>query len=186
MELLQRWTNVHYSIRNSKYFDYKMGITGTLVGINTSKNVDIAVPLKYLSNVWRTLGKSLINWEVSLTLTWSANCVKTSGATRAANPDTNPAVVGIDAPTNATFVIKDTKLYFPVVTLSTEDDNKLLQQLKTRFKRTIKWNKYRSEISNQPKNSYLNYLIDPFFNKVNSLFVFSFQNEDDKLPFSKY
>ena len=62
-----------------------------------------------------------------------------------------------DSPTNAVFKIKDCKLYIPVVTLSAENDNKLendsklLEQLKTGFKKTIKWNKYRSEMSNQTK-----------------------------------
>ena len=77
-------------------------------------------------------------------------------------------------------------MYVPVVTLSTENDNKLLEKLKTGFKRTIKWNKYRSEMSNQTKTNNLNYLIDPTFNKFNRLFVLSFENEDDRASFSKY
>ena len=77
-------------------------------------------------------------------------------------------------------------MYVPVVTLSAEDDNKLLQQLKTRFKRTIKWNKYRSEMSNQTKNNNLSYLIDPTFTKVNKLYVLSYKNEADRISFSKY
>ena len=72
-----------------------------------------------------------------------------------------------------------------VVTLSTEDDNKLLEQLKTRFKRTIKWNKYKSEMIKQTKTNYLNYLIDPTL-KVNRLFVLSLENEEDRTSFSKY
>ena len=60
-------------------------------------------------------------------------------------------MVAVNNPTNTTFKITDTKLYVPVVTLSTEDDNKLLEQLKLEFKRTIKWNKYRSEMSKQLK-----------------------------------
>ena len=79
-----------------------------------------------------------------MTLAWSEDCVITSKAIRDADPDADPTVAGINNTTNATFKIKDTKLYFPTVTLSAEDDNKLLEQLKTRFKRTIKWNKYRS------------------------------------------
>ena len=71
-------------------------------------------------------------------------------------------------------------------TLSILDDNKLLQQLKTEFQRNIKWNKYRSEMSNQTKNNNLNYLIDPTFIKGNRLFVLSFENEDDRISFSKY
>ena len=74
----------------------------------------------------------------------------------------------------------------PVVTLSAENDNKLLEQLKTRFKRTIKWNKYRSEMSHQTINNNLNYLIDPTFTNVNRLFVLAFENENDGTSFSKY
>ena len=77
-------------------------------------------------------------------------------------------------------------MYVPVVTLLAEDDNKLLEQLKKGFKRTIKRNKYRSEMSNQTKNNNLNYLIDPIFTNVNRLFVLSFENEDDRTSFSKY
>ena len=62
-------------------------------------------------------------------------------------------------------------MFVPVVTLSAENDNKLLEQFKTGFKRTITWNKYRSEISNQTKTSKLNYLIDPTFTNVNRLFA---------------
>ena len=74
----------------------------------------------------------------------------------------------------------------PVVILSTQDDNKLLEQLKTAFKITIKWNKYRSEMSNQTKNNNLNYLIDTTFTKVTRLFVLSFENEGDRASFAKY
>ena len=77
-------------------------------------------------------------------------------------------------------------MYVPVVTLSTENDNKLLEQLKKVFKRTLKWNKYRSEMSNQTKYNNLNYLIDPTFANVNRLFVLSFENENDRTSFSKY
>ena len=59
--------------------------------------------------------------------------------------------------------------------MSTENDKKLLEQLKSGFKRTIKWNKYRSQMTIQPQNNNLNYLIDPTFTNVNRLFVLSFQ-----------
>ena len=75
-------------------------------------------------------------------------------------------------------------MHVPVVTLSTEDD--VLEQLKPGFKRTIKWNKYRSEATNQTKTNNLNYLIDPTFNKLNISFVLSFENEEDRTSFSKY
>ena len=123
--------------------------------------------LKYLSNFWRTLDTPLINCEISLTLTLPENCVLTSKTARDANLDANPAIDEINAPTDATFEIKDTKLYVPVVTVSAQDDNKLLEQLKIGFKRTIKWNKYRSEMSNQDKTDNLNYLVDSAFTKVN-------------------
>ena len=92
----------------------------------------------------------------------------------------------IDAPTNGTFKITDTKLYVPVVTLSTKDDNNFLEQLKSGFKRTIKWNRYRSEMTSQTKTNHLNCLINPTFIKVNRLFVLSFENEEDRTSFSKY
>ena len=82
------------------------------------------VPLKYLSNFWRTLEMPLINCEVNLILTRSTTCVIT---------DSNGA---------GTFAITDTKLYVPVVALSTQENTKLLQQLKSGFKRVINWNKY--------------------------------------------
>ena len=87
-----------------------------------------------------------------MALRWSANCVITSLEKRlvTAAKRGNPAVC-YDSPTNAVFKITDCKLYVPVVTLSAENDNKLLEQLKTGFKKTIKWNKYRSEMSSQIK-----------------------------------
>ena len=130
----------------------------------------------------------LSNCEVSLTLTWSENYVLTDitiQTARAAQGD-NPARERINAPTNAIFKITDTKLYVPVVTLSAKDDNNFLEQLKSGFKRTIKWNKYRAEMTNQTKTNYLNYLIDPAFTKLNRLFVLSFENEKDETSFSKY
>ena len=95
----------------------------------------------------------------------------------------------IDNPENAIFQIADTKLYVPVVTLSKENDAKLLEQLKLGFKRTIKWNKYRSQMSIQPQNNNLNYLIGPTFTNVNRLFVLSFlrnNNTDSRYSCSNY
>ena len=89
-------------------------------------------------------------------------------------------------PKNAKFQTTDTKLFVPVVALLTENEKILLEQLRTGFKRTIKWNKYRSEMTNQTKNNNLNYLIDPAFTKVNRLFVLSLENENDRTSFSKY
>ena len=111
------------------------------------------VPLKYLINFWRTLKIPLINCEVSLTLTWSPNCVITNSTGE------------------GKFKITDTNLYVPVVTLSTQDNAKFLKQLKSGFKRVINWNKYLSRPELLTQNLNLNYLIEPSFQEVNRLFV---------------
>ena len=131
-------------ITNSESFKYKISITGKTSNANqedgkdteqgntnTKRNLEIVVPLKYLSNLWRSLDMSLINCEVSLTLIWSQICVLTDTTTHTARP-------AINAPTNVTFKITDTKLYVSVVTLSTKDNNNSLKQLKSGFKETIK------------------------------------------------
>ena len=94
---------------------------------------------------------------------------------RDANYANPPIVYKIDNPENATFQITDTKLYVPVVTLSKENDIMLSENLKSGFKRTIKWNKYRSQMIIQNNKNNLNYLIDPTFTNVNRLFVLSFE-----------
>ena len=103
----------------------------------------------------------LINCEVNLILSWSEDSVISSatGATK--------------------FKITETKLYVPVVNLSTQDNINLLQQLKSCFKRTINWNKYQSDPKTYAQNRCLNRLVDAGFQGVNSLFVLSFENEDD-------
>ena len=88
----------------------------------------------------------------------------------------NPAIV---APTELEFKITNTKLYVPVVTLSKRNDIKHLEQLKGGFERTIKWNKYRSQMTIQSQNNNLNYLIDPTFTNVNRLFVLSFSRNNN-------
>ena len=96
---------------------------------------------------------SLINCEINLILTWSTNCVISEG-----NRIT-------------TFAIAYTKLYVPIVTLSTQDNIILMQQLKSGFKRKINWNRYQSKVTTENRNQYLDYLIDPSFQGVNMLFV---------------
>ena len=120
------------------------------------------VPLKYLSNFWRTFEMSLIICEVNLILTWSSNCV----------------IVYTDvANQGATFRITETKLYVLVVTLSTQDNAKLLTQLKSGFKRTINWNKYLSKLELLAQNPNLNHLVEPSFQVINRLFVLAFEND---------
>ena len=77
-------------------------------------------------------------------------------------------------------------MYEPVFALSTENNKRLLEQLRAGFKRTIKWNKYRSEMTSQTQNNNLNYLIDPTFTKFNRLFMLSSENENDRISFLKY
>ena len=178
--------DISYSIKDSKSFEFKTSITGRLEVNNTEKEVEIVVLLKQLSNIWRILDMPLINREINLLLAWSENCVITSKATRDVDSDSNHAVATVNNPTNAAFKITDTKLHVPVVTLWTKDDNKLLEQLKIGFKRTIEWNKYRSKMSKQTKANNLSYLIEPTFNKGNRLSVLAFENEYDRTSFSKY
>ena len=128
-------------------FNFKAKITGQ-TGNNGKKDVEIIVPLKYLSNFWGTLEMPLINCEVNLILTWSSTCVLI--ATNIPNQD-------------ATFSITDTKLYVPVVTLSTQENTKFLQQLKSGFKRVINWNKYLSKPELLAQNPNLNHLVEPSF-----------------------
>ena len=100
---------------------------------------------------------SLINYEFNLYLNWSKNFV---------------IVVTNVVDKGGTLLITDAKLYVLVVTLSTQDNAKLSQQLKSGFnKRTISWNKYQSKLTIQVPNPYFDYLIDPSFQKVNRLFV---------------
>ena len=114
-------------------------------------------------------------------------CVLVGRALRnASNPQPNRPIAAIESPTSAKFEIADCKLYVPVVTLSAEKDNKLLEQLKSRFRKSIKWNKYMSQMSNQNKNNNFNYLIDPTFGNVNRLFVLSFENENGRTSYYKY
>ena len=164
---------INYSIMGSKSFDCKANVIEDGVTHNnlTKNDVKIAVPLKYLSNCWRSLIIPLINCEVELILTWFKNCVLISKATREADCNASPVVCKIDNPENVTFQITDKKLYVPVVNLSKENDTKILEQLKSGFKRTIKWNQYRSQMTVQSQNNNLIYVIDPTFTNINKLFV---------------
>ena len=183
--------NITNSILNSESFDYKASFmeNGVTHDNLTKNDVKAVAPLKHLSNFWRHLDIPLINCEVELILTWFKNCVLIDKSTREANYDASPVLYEIDNPENATFKITDVKLLVLVVTLSKENDIKHLEQLKAGFKRTIKWNKYRSQMSIQSQNNNLNYLIDPTFTNVNRLFVLSFprnNNTDSRHSFLNY
>ena len=178
---------INISTRNSKSFDYKTNIIGNLDIGEDEKDVTIAIPLKYLGNIWRSLDIPLINCEIKLILSWYKECVLVGRVLRnTPDPQPNPPIAAIESPTSAKSEITDCKLYVPVFTLSAENDNKLLEQLKSGFRRSIKKNKYMLQISNQNKNNNLNYLIDPTFSHVNRLFVLSFENEDERSSYYKY
>ena len=134
------------------------------------KSVELAIPLKYLGNFWRALNMPLISCEVSLELKWNKNCVITSQQT-GINLDGANTV----APTGATLVINDCKLYIPIVTLSKDDEIKLLTNLKSGFTREVIWNKYRSQMFTEAINNNLNILIDLTFTNVNRLFVLAIE-----------
>ena len=142
-------------------FNFKVKFTGQ-TGNNGTNDVEIMVPLKYLSNFWRTLEMPLINCEVNLILTWSSTCVLVASN------------------------IQAQKLYVPVVTLSTQENTKFLQQLKSGFKRVINWNKYLSKPELLGRNPNLNHLVEPSFQGVNRLFVLAFENDDDRTSSDKY
>ena len=177
---------------NSEAFKYKNKITGNTYNVdagaqgydvnkNGTQEVELTIPLKYLGNIWRALNIPLISCEVSLELKWDKNCTITSLEQRdigGGNRD--------NAPTGATLAINDCKLYVPAVSLSKDDEIKLLTNLKSGFKREIIWNKYRSQMTTEAVNNNLNILIDPIFTNVNRLFVLAYQNTDDRQSFSQF
>ena len=128
----------------------------------------------------------LNNCEINLVLTWSEICVLISKSTReksiGTGTDENPQFSEINNPTNATFKITETELFVPVVPLSAKYDSNFLEQLKSGFKRTIKWNKDRSEMT---KTNHLNHLIDLTFTNVNRLDKRQDMSRD-RTYFSKY
>ena len=156
------------NLADSESFKFKVKITGKTPNDDNEKDVEIMVPLKYLSNFWRTLELPLINCEVNLILTGSSTCVIT-----------NSTGAG-------TFEITDTKLYVPVVTLSAQENTKFLQQIKSDFKRVINWNKYLSKPELLAQNPNLNHLVEPSFQGVNRIFILGFENDTQRTSFSGY
>ena len=150
------------NLADSKSFKSKIKITGKTPDDDNETDFEIMVPLKYLSNFWGTLEMLFINCEINLILKWSSTCVIT-----------NSTGAG-------TFAITDTRLYVPVVTLSIQENTKLLQQLKPGFKRVINWNKYLSKPELLAQNPNLNHLVEPSFQGVNRFFVLAFENNTQR------
>ena len=191
------------NVVNSEAFKYKNKITGNTYNLNSTilnpagnarinnpnyvannsgkKSIELAIPLKYLGNFWRALNVPLISCEVSLEVKWNNNCIITSQQIGVNLDGENTA-----APTGATFAINDCKLYVAAVTLSKDDEIKLLTNLKSGFKREIIWNKYRSQMTTKAVNNNLNILIDPTLTNVNRLFVLAYQTANDRQSYSQF
>ena len=151
-------------------FNFKTKITGQINNYGII-NVEIMVPLKYLINFWRTLEMPFTNWEVNLILTWSEYCV----------------IIYTNVTNQVpTFTTTETNLYVPVVTLSTQDNAKLLPQLKSGFKRTISWNKYLAKPELLAQNLNLNHLIEPSFQGINRPFVLAFEINAQRISNKRY
>ena len=148
---------------NTPSFKYKASLIGNTENNGTKNGVKIAVPLKYLSNFWRSLEMPLINCKVELSLKWYERCLLT-------------------AATTATFTITDAKLYVPIVTLTVEDNSKLSKLLSEGFKRPIYWNEYKvtpNKIVETTANNdikYIRELLDSSCQGVNRLFVLAYDN----------
>ena len=145
---------------NSSSFKYKVELLGNpVLDCNIAKrSVKVVVPLTYLSNIFRSLEMPLINCKIKLNLTWKKECVLSTDAG------------------DAVFIINDTKMYLPVVTLSKEDNKDFIEQQKKGFQRSIYWNEYKTkEISENADANVFKYInLDPSFQGVNRLFVMAY------------
>ena len=152
------------TVDNSNSFKYKVSLLGNpVVADNIAKrSVKVVVPLNYLSNFFRSLEMPLINCKIKFNLTWKKECVLSTDAG------------------NAVFIINDTKMYVPVVTLSKEDNKDFIEQQNKGFQRSIYWNEYKTKEINQNADAnvfkYIN--LDPSFQGVNRLFVTAYNRVD--------
>ena len=144
----------------SSSFKYKVELLGNPVlhGNIAKRSVKVVVPLKYLSNFFGSLEMPLINCKIKLNLTWKKECVLSTDAG------------------DAVFIINDTKMYVPVVTLSKEDNKDFIEQRNKGFQRSIYWNEYKTKEINENADAnvfkYIN--LDPSFQGVNRLFVMAY------------
>ena len=145
---------------NSSSFKYKIKLLGdpVLDGAIAKRNVKVVVPLKYLSNFFRSVAMPLIYYKVKLNLTWKKKCVLSN--------DDGDAV----------FIINDAKLYVPVVTLSKEDNKDFIEQQNKGFQRSIYWNEYKTKEQSEDVNANATKCtnLDPSFQGVNRLFVMAY------------
>ena len=153
-------------VNNSSSFKYKVNLLGNPeVADNITKlSVKVVVPLKYLNNFFRSLEMPLINCKIELNLTWKKECVLSNQA--------GPAV----------FIINDTKMYVPVVTLSKEDNKDFIEQQNKGFQRSIYWNEYKTKEKDGDANvnNFKYIALDPSFQGVNRLFVMAYNSVNDQ------
>ena len=165
---------LNVALDNSTSFKYKASLLGKAayadVNNRSLKNTKIVVPLKYLSNFFRSLEMPLINCKTHLELNWNNNCVMFGADTYAGGDNVNYK--------ETKFPITSTKLYVPVVTLSTKDNANLTKQLNERFKRSTYWNEYKSEIETKgtDANNLKRFPFDASFQGVNILFALAFND----------
>ena len=161
----EKVNNADISNDNTPSFKYKANLIDNTENNGTKNGVKIAVPLKYLSNFWRSLEMPLINFNVELSLKWYERCLLT-------------------AATTATFTITDAKLYVPIVTLSIEDNSKLTKLINEGFKRPIYWSEYKVtpnkivEIADANNVKHIRKLLDSSCQGVARLFVLAYNNTD--------
>ena len=161
--------NVNLTADNSTSFGYKVNLLGNIAAADPDNprvgrlNVKIVVPLKYVSNFFRSLEMPLINCKIKLNLTWKKECASSTAAD------------------DAVFIINDTKLYVPVVTLSKEDNKDFIEQQNKGFQRSIYWNEYKTKEKDEDGNAnavkYIN--LDPSFQGANRLFLMAYSRADD-------
>ena len=152
------------STTNSTSFKYKSSFFKPISATDNRvfKDANITVPLKYLSNFWRSLEMPLINCKIHLELNWTKDCVMSTIA-------------------NTTFKLTNTKLYVPIVTLSSKDNVKLIKLLEEGFKRPVYWNEYQTKIEsrNLDNSNLTRFPLDASFQGVRRLFVLAFDNTDN-------
>ena len=150
----------------SSSFKYKVKLLGNPVldGNIAKRSVKVVVPLKCLSNFLRSLEMPLINCKIKLNLTWKKECLL--------SPDAGDAV----------FIINDTKMYVPIVTLSKEDNKDFTEQKNKGFQQYIYWNKYKTKgvTENADANNFKYIRLDPSFHVVNRLFAMAYNRANDQ------
>ena len=155
---------------DSSSFKYKSSFFKPLTAADNRvfKNVKIAVPLKYLSNFWRSLEMPLINCKIHLELNWSKDCVMSTFIA-------------------TTFKITNTNLYVPIVTLSSKDNAKLVKLLEDGFERPAYWNEYQTKIKTKDldNDNPIRLLFDSSFQGIKRLFVLAFNNTTATIPDNK-